>query len=117
MGQIDGNREPGRAVFQNTLQAELGCINNKTIKIAEDELSTAEVTSIQVENTLWALYYLFTDYNFREWLLAEYGGAASPNQPEVSIIPQVMRLVPGPRNEEKEILTEFGVLVFSLSIR
>ena len=116
VGLIDGNREPGRAVFQNTLQAELGCINNKVIKIDDDQLDAAEVTSIQVENTLWALYYLFVDYRFREWLLAEYNGPPSPNPAQVSITPQVMRLVPGPRDQEKEILTEFGVLVFSLSI-
>ena len=118
VGQVEGNREPGRAVFQNTLQAELGCINNKVIKIDNElEMNSAEVTSVQVENTLWALYYLFVDYNFNEHLLAEYQGPPSPNTPEVSMTPQVMRLVPGPRNEEKEILTEFGVLVFSLSIR
>ena len=101
VGQLEGNREPGRAVFQNTLQAELGCINNKKAIIDDDELNTAEVTSIQVENTLWALYYLFVDSDFRTWLLAEYKGPPSPNPPEVKITPQVMRLVPGPTERGK----------------
>ena len=117
VGRIEGNREPGRAAFQNTLRAELGCINNRKATIPDEQaLSSGEVVAIQAANILWAFYYMLTDYDFRGWLLAEYGGPAAPEQTSVVAVPQIMRLIPGPIDQEKETLTEFGELVFSLSI-
>ena len=119
VGRIEGNREPGRAVFQNTLRAELGCINNKTAEVKgvpDSKLTSTEVVAIQAANILWALYYLLTDYDFPSQLLAEYAGPPAPQQTQVNIAPQIIRLIPGPIDQEKETLTEFGELVFSLSI-